>query len=63
MVALNDDVQIQMEGKVYIVFFRGISKIDFEAALLPHLTHSNPCLLPFDFIFLLHFLQVGLTNK
>ena len=37
--------------------------IDFETDLLLHLTHSNPCFLPFDFIFLLHFLQVGLTNK
>jgi len=31
--------------------------------LLPHLIHSNPCLLPFDFIFLLHFLQVGLVDE
>ena len=43
--------------------FRGISKVDFETELLPHLTHSNPCLLPFDFIFLLHFLQVGLMSR
>ena len=34
----------------------------FEDDLLPHLIHSNPCLLPLDFIFLLQFLHVGLLT-
>jgi len=42
---------------------RGISKLDFENDLLPHLKHSKPCLLPFDFIFLLQVLQVGFVSK
>ena len=52
-----------MTGKYSLhSIFRGISEVGFDDELFPHLIHSNPCLVPLDFIFLLQSLHVGLLT-